>query len=490
MNKWWIIIFWLLPLTLVSQTIEDAYRYSFTKYGGTARGVATGGAFGSLGGEFLSISINPAGMGVYRSSELSLTPSLFLNGVESDFSNNSFSNTSSRVHFNNLGVVFAMPADDEFSKWRSVNIGIGYNRLANFKKEYEFEGKSPNSISHRFTEFAIGFDPQNLNPFYEGLAEQTGLITQNFQDPTQYDFYPELDQPVQKKQSFNSSGEMDELLFGMAGNYKDKLYIGATVGFILSEYREQKVYEETDPDDEIPVFNNMLFEERFRTDGTGVNLKVGAIYRINRMFRTGLSLHTPTSYGMTDNFQNLLDTNTELQGTVGAETEESVFEYSLRTPWKANWSFTTIIPKRGFVSLDVEFLDYTFSQFTFDTETTPELEGYQTELNTSIENTFKNTLNIRLGAEYALKDFRIRGGYALYGNPYLEGGASNHNYSFGLGWRHKRIFIDAGYVLSRQSEEYYPFTLVSRPESDWPLVINTQTIQNFLITLGYRFGQR
>nr|HPG99937.1 hypothetical protein [Tenuifilaceae bacterium] len=60
---------------LFSQTIEDGIRFSQTLNGGTARSISLGGAIGALGGDFTSLSINPAGLGVYKSGELTVTPS-------------------------------------------------------------------------------------------------------------------------------------------------------------------------------------------------------------------------------------------------------------------------------------------------------------------------------------------------------------------------------------------------------------------------------
>jgi hypothetical protein len=60
----------------ISQNVDDALRYSQIFYGGTARFTGMGGAFTAIGGDISSLSQNPAGLGVFRSSELTLTPQL------------------------------------------------------------------------------------------------------------------------------------------------------------------------------------------------------------------------------------------------------------------------------------------------------------------------------------------------------------------------------------------------------------------------------
>ena len=54
----------------------DAYKMSQTDLNGTARYLGMSGAFGALGGDISSMSTNPAGLGIYRSSEVVTTVSL------------------------------------------------------------------------------------------------------------------------------------------------------------------------------------------------------------------------------------------------------------------------------------------------------------------------------------------------------------------------------------------------------------------------------
>ena len=75
-------------ITANAQNEVDALRYSTQNLSGTARYSAMGGAFGSLGGEFSTLSSNPAGIGMYQFSELTFTPSLNLNATKSYYNGN------------------------------------------------------------------------------------------------------------------------------------------------------------------------------------------------------------------------------------------------------------------------------------------------------------------------------------------------------------------------------------------------------------------
>ena len=62
--------------TAFAQSEMDAFRYAQTELNGTARHMAMGGAFGALGGDISVMNANPAGLAVYRSSEVVTTLSL------------------------------------------------------------------------------------------------------------------------------------------------------------------------------------------------------------------------------------------------------------------------------------------------------------------------------------------------------------------------------------------------------------------------------
>src|SRR4051812_15674026 len=75
MHKFFFLPFCLIAcLHLCAQLPEDVLRASWNTAGGTARQQAIGGAMGSLGGEISSNFVNPAGLGLYRTNEIVLTP--------------------------------------------------------------------------------------------------------------------------------------------------------------------------------------------------------------------------------------------------------------------------------------------------------------------------------------------------------------------------------------------------------------------------------
>src|SRR5579872_4718025 len=74
MHKPLFIIGVFLCLHASAQLPEDALRSSWTFPGGTAREQAIGGVMGSLGGDITAAFINPAGLGLYKTSEIVFSP--------------------------------------------------------------------------------------------------------------------------------------------------------------------------------------------------------------------------------------------------------------------------------------------------------------------------------------------------------------------------------------------------------------------------------
>ena len=70
-------------LLLPAQNANDALRFSTFDVMGTGRFVGVGGALGALGTEFSVLSTNPAGLALYRSSEVVVTPSVVLSNTNS-----------------------------------------------------------------------------------------------------------------------------------------------------------------------------------------------------------------------------------------------------------------------------------------------------------------------------------------------------------------------------------------------------------------------
>ena len=495
-----IFCFLFVVCILNAQTTADALRYSFLEVGGgTARNIGIGGSMGALGADFSTLGTNPAGLATYRGSEFVITPSFQNTKTSSTLSgagNRDSSEISNNFGLDNVGIVFA--SQPMASNWKAVNFGIGMNKLANYSQEFSYSGISKGSIVDRFVELANGFSPDELYPYEEGLAFDTDAIYLDEND-TEFIYYSDFQQApdadVKRTQTVKTDGKYNEMVFALGANYDNKLMFGITVGVPFVQYSEKKVYMEENNDAEtIPNFKDLTFEENLKTTGVGINAKIGMIYRIDQMFRVGLAFHTPSAISMTDrwdtsmNYDYVFINNNgdeERSDLDASEPESTPFEYKLKTPMRAILSGAAIIQRSGFISAEVEYVDYTKSKFDLTiNDFDPGTVIYEEDLNEEIKDNFASAINIRLGGEYVYEKFRFRAGYGIIGTPYADG-STNSTYSFGLGIREKKFYLDLAYKATDKKETYTPYRLTNASAEQ--IIDNEAKVNRYILTLGFRF---
>jgi len=140
MKKIFLITFVVIsPYMLGAQSVFDALRYSQNFYTGTARSAALGNAMTALGGDFGSLSINPAGSAVYPYSEFVFTPSLHNSITKSNYLSTTTDDGLARLGVTNIGYVGAIKLSN-YSELVGFSFGIGYNGLNKFNDRLSVSG--------------------------------------------------------------------------------------------------------------------------------------------------------------------------------------------------------------------------------------------------------------------------------------------------------------------------------------------------------------
>ena len=482
-----------------AQVIGDALRYAYTEPSGTARTLGLGGAISAIGADFSTLSKNPAGLAWYRKSELVLTPSLSLTGVSSELTGGETrTRNRSNINFNNLGFVIK-GRDRKVTDLKFLNFAIGYNRIADFHQDSNFAGTTPGSITDRFLELTSdgnsntpNLTPDELDNFEAGLAYEAGALFE-IQGSGQGNFYAtdfQTRELSEKSQIVQATGGINEFTFSVAANYREKLLVGATVGVPVVSFRENKTYRQTDEDNSTEFFDELEYKENLIQTGTGVNLKVGAMFRATQAIRIGAAIHTPTSFKLEDNFTSSLQyvyTDGTGRQDVTAESPDGSFNYRVKTPMTIIGSGAFIIGKMGLISAEVEYQDFSTTEFNFNNTTEEADLAYEAELNNQIQENFKSAVKIRLGGEFAYEKLRVRAGYGLIGSPYVEGDSFYNSYSAGIGLRNKSFYMDLGYRHSGLGETYVPYVTFDKEMNPEQEVLNSINKDTFLLTFGFRF---
>jgi len=288
-------------LQVQAQNEEDALRYSFLTPMGTSRFSAMGGGFGALGADLSLTAQNPAGLSLYtRSSEFTFTPSFVYSNTDIDGCPGC-NNFSYGLQVNNIGFVLTFGSNDKKEGWVNTNFGLTYNRLADFRNDVFYTGiNTENSLADYFVNMANGTTPSYLYEFEEGLAFQTYLIDTIPGSPSSYHNVYNGKYGQEQDFSMSSRGSMSELNFSFSGNYEHKVFVGASFNIQFADYSHKKTITEIDINDSIPNFNSFVFNEKLNTEGSGYNLKLGMIFKVNKWFRTGVAIHTPTFFKLSD----------------------------------------------------------------------------------------------------------------------------------------------------------------------------------------------
>ena len=490
-----------------AQDETDALRFSYLQPQGTARSLGFGSALGSVGGDFSSLTVNPAGIGVYRRGEFTATPSFRISSTDASYLGNTSDDGAFRFNFSNLGIVSTRaPKGRRYDNaaWKTVSFGVGLSRVADFNRRYTYSGVNDSSSASEI--FSINADASGQFPvgLEEGSLGALGYDSYliNF-DTTGggAGYYSVVDwrQGVRQTRSVNEHGGINEAVVSVGGNYQERLLLGATLGLPILRYRREVTFNERDENNAIPGFDNFTIAENLRTTGVGVNLKLGAIYKFTEQFRAGAAIYTPTAFSLRDEFDQSVASNTEGVGPTGEWAAPlNIFNYSLSTPWRAVASATMIIGNSGFITADYEYVDYASARFRFNTNNNQTLTGSNSAFaereqaaNDRIRSLYQGASNIRLGGEARLDGVFLRAGVGFYGSPYKSADGfdpARLDLSTGIGFRSERSFIDLAFVHSRYESTEQPYVLNYPP----PIVVTVPSatlahrLNNVAVTLGFK----
>jgi len=496
--------------------VENALLFSRTKPGGSARIQAMGGAQIALGGDFSSALSNPAGLGMYNRSEFTFSAALNSYKTESKHLGTNSNDSKNVFNIPGLSYVHHMPA--EKNGFLGGSFGGSMTRINDFNTTFQYEGLDDNSIVDYFLEIATGSSLNQLPSPYEDtpilpldvpvdLAYRTFLInpineTDPYPDPfTPQDYFDytnyfsDLDtlgneiRTQNRNGKVNVSGAQYQWSFAYGGNYKDKLFFGASLGITTLRYKYSTTYEESDYSfSESPGYdplNRLQLDEGIDIDGTGVNFTVGLIYRPVDFAQIGISFATPTYYELSDSYSTQLQADWNASAGYGYLEEFSepiIAEYSLVTPLKFSTGAVFFLGKYGFITGDLEFINYNKAEYDSNTPGV----SFSPE-NDDIDFYYSNVINYRFGAEFRYNIFRLRGGYNIQNNPYKEEFNVDRKiitYSAGAGVRFSKFFIDVAWLNSKSNDSYSPYVF---QDGSGPVANLSSKTTSGMLTLGFNF---
>jgi hypothetical protein len=456
---------------VLGQNETDMFRYSWQHPSGTARTAGMASAFGALGADPGTVALNPAGMGLYSASELSITPAIEVNSTRTEHYGSSAEGEASNFYISNLAVVLAARPEKP-SHWKAFVFGLVYDRTSDLNRQRTASNTAaPTSLLAAFAAQANGAPYDSVSiffPFDAGPAWETYAIDPA--DTTAVTYQPAWpgQGPTDQRNILTEEGSLRTTSLFFSGNLENRLYLGASLGILGFRYTQRTDHKETQGGTGLQEMN---YRYDLGTQGDGVDLKLGMIYRVHPQVRLGLSVHSPQWFNMNDTWNADMDTRFGDGRAYALSTPTGSYTYNVRTPWRAVASAAFLAGARGAINVDYHFMDNRSARYSASSDVT---DGYDYSLeNKRIREAFRSTHGLRIGAELRAKRFYFRGGVAGYsdawraedaraGDPLLRG-------AIGVGYRAPHFSIDLAHAQDRQTRTDYLYssTYVEATRGTW-----------------------
>lgn len=527
-------IIYLAALTMISTAALAQETYENTNLvdndlNGTARYVGMGGAMDALGADISTIGTNPAGIGLFRKSQIAGSFGMVSQQDVESFSPGNKTNAS----FDQIGFVYASRS----GRNSFLNFAFNYHKSRNFDQILSVAGSLQTKDVNGNTQYAsqnkLTYQKLRNGLLYQigsdgSILEDKTMITHNQLDNIYYNSlikdndgnygYYDASDYVFNKAMRGYIGEYD---FNISGNINDRLYLGLTVGIHDVHYKGYSEYTEAFLPNQDNIGSLTAVDSREIT-GTGYDLKLGAIFRPieDSPFRIGVSVATPTWYDLTtSNYTYITD------GSYNPHNSES-YDFKLYTPWKFGVSLghtignylaigagyeyadyssmdTRVIDGGYYDSWWGDYYDHTSSDKAMNRHTEQTLKGVST-VKLGLELKPDPTIAVRFGYNYVspmfqkngFKDGTIssEGSYYASSTDYVNWESTNR-ITCGIGYTVGKMNLDVAYQYSSQNGMFHPF--MDSYQDNWAddpnftNYVDAVKVSNkrhqLIFTLGYKF---
>ena len=513
-----------------AQDIYDAFSLSENHYGGTARSIGLGNAMTAVGGDLGSLTLNPAGSAVAGYSQFTITPNISVSTITSQGDEYGLSDkiktNHTRFNLYNIGATIDYNTGNLYGIKR-YSFGFVANSSQNYLSDLFASGiNNQTSFMGYYADASNGFSSADLNlrsafqdysPAYwhSILAYQSGMIATNNADANEYIAASEV---VYPDGTIGVGGDLDQifgrqilgsktdLLFNVAVNVNDILYLGANLGLVTASYRRDFYIQETAVNDNdfaldfgaegIKYFNRGRIREALNWDASGVYAKIGAILTPGAGFRIGAAIQTPTA--MTVNERYSMSGFTRYRGGDGdAECYSPTNEYSfgVKNPYRYNFGVAWTLGNVLLLSADYEACDYSTMRLRSADNWPADTNLYAGE-NQEIRKSFGVSQMLRAGLEVKpVPAIALRVGYNLTTSPELTGDgkyvdADRTSVALGLGYSSNGSFFADFALRGAFWEDYvlpYGNNYENAPDVLCPEIHNDRSLWDFTCTFGWRF---
>ena len=455
------------------QTVTDALRYSNDDLKGTARFRALSGAFGALGGDLSAISINPAGSAVFTSSHATFT--LENQNIDNETNYFNVNNTSSESNFDFTqgGAVFVFRNNRQYSPWKKFSVGINFENSKHYDDNWRASGVSQNSVDQYFLANAQGLPLGEISAYEDEFLEDayadigssygfqhqqaflgyySGIFDPEFDTNDNFtgNYISNIDEGIfNQVYNYSATGYNGKVTFNAAAQYTDDLYIGLNLNSHFLNYEKYSSFFESNNNPNSLV-NEVYFDNILASNGTGFSFQLGTIYKVTPELRIGFTYDSPTWMTIEEELIQDINTNYADPEIIYISDIVNIFpSYKLQTPSRFSSSIAYVFGQKGLISFDYSTKDFSNTKFK------PTSDAYYSAQNNIMSNLLTRANTYRIGGEYKIKQFSLRGGYRFEESPYKNDEIIGDltGYSFGLGYDFGNTVLDLAYSNSSQERQ-------------------------------------
>ena len=329
---------------------QDIQRFAEHSPSGTARYVGMGGAMTAIGGDPSAAMDNPAGLGLYRRSEISIS----IDGTL-DYTLQENTDNMGQIQYLALPQASLIWASGRTDKQKGLiysNLMFNVNRLHSYKREVSVTGEHTGLLpticlkTNGLSEADMGTDNiwENNEIGWLSILGYDGYLIDSVADnqwtPAVHFNNGEL--------GVSETGSSDLYTISWAGNINNQWYIGASLNIPTLTYTKQLFLQESNGS-YLAQLNSL-----FHVSGVGVNASFGLIARPTQWLRLGASFHTPSVLSMT----------VQTEGDVFSKINSQ--EYKILTPASGAISTKYATPLRSSTSIAFQFKNHGMLSLQYD----------------------------------------------------------------------------------------------------------------------------
>ena len=334
---------------------QDVQRFAERGTIGSARYVGMGGAMTAIGGDPSAAMVNPAGLGLYRRSEISVSIDETIDNTQQVGSNDTYQRT--RFAAPQISAIWAWGNSQKQRGLVYNNFMFSLNRLANFNRDIVVKGAGmgmvpticniTNDEGGVSEEFLVNKPWDNVDIGWLSILGYEAYLI----DPIENNKWKPAVDFTDGSLSISETGTSDQYTLSWAGNISNQWYIGIGLNIPTINYTKHTSLREENKQNS----SSAELKSMFHVSGVGVSGSFGLIYRPIQALRIGASLQTPTILSLSRQSTGDMYSTIAGQKYEVLTPESGVMDIDIASPLRTSVSVAGQMGKIGLIAVQYDY---------------------------------------------------------------------------------------------------------------------------------------